>query len=66
MERIAISGPERGQSMEVEVEIYEDMKELFTETVWDASGDFNGANWAFEGRFFFEIWRYEELNGLRH
>lgn len=52
--------------MSVDYETYQEMKGLFLDTVWDNTGDFSGADWHFEGRFFFHIWLFEELNGLTH
>jgi hypothetical protein len=66
MEIITIDGLKAGQSMSVDYETYQEMKALFLDTVWDNTGDFSGADWHFEGRFFFHIWLFEELNGLTH
>ncbi len=64
MESIVIGGPKPGQSMEVEYETYQEMKALYMETVVDEEAD--PTDWFYEGRFFFETWLYEELNGLKH
>lgn len=50
-----------GLTMEVEPAVYDRMRDRFTTEIWDESGDFDGADWFFEGRFEFEGWLYDEL-----
>ncbi|MBA4027391.1 MAG: hypothetical protein C0473_04025 [Cyanobacteria bacterium DS3.002] len=64
MEMVVIDGIERGQWMEVELKTYQEMKQRYIEMISEFLID--GFDWDYETRFFFELWLYEELNGIEH
>jgi len=64
MEMVVIDGIERGQWMEVELTTYQEMKQRYIEMISEFEVD--GFDWDYETRFFFELWLYEELNGIEH